>query len=83
MGEWNIIEVIVVLVGLFLTVGTPVLKLNTTITKINTTLVALQQTHTQDEEKNQAAHKRLWKHNEEQDDIIAAHELRLHDLDGK
>ena len=28
-------------------------------------------------------HKRLWEHNEEQDETLQRHEQRLHDLDGK
>lgn len=83
MGEWDIVVVIIALVGLFLTVGAPIIKLNTTITKMNTTLSILEERHNSDEQKNQAAHVRLWEHNDEQDAMLHEHRMRLHDLDGK
>lgn len=36
--EWQVVLVIVTLVGLMITVLTPLLKLNTSITKLNTTI---------------------------------------------
>lgn len=81
--EWDIVLVIVTLVGLFVTVGAPIIKLNTTIAKMNTTLAILEERHEKDEQKNQAAHVRLWEHNDAQDAMLNEHRLRLHDLDGK
>lgn len=88
--EWTIVTVIIALVGLFLTVGTPILKLNSNIVKLNTSLDALQKrTDKQDEElktmKNHAheSHKRLWDHNEEQDKAIAEHGQAIAKLGGR
>ena len=36
MNEWSVVGVLVVLVGLFLSVGAPVIRLNSTITKLST-----------------------------------------------
>lgn len=38
MTEWTVFTVLVAVVGLFFTVGAPVLKLNATITKLQTML---------------------------------------------
>ena len=83
MNEWDVFLAIAALAGLFVTVGVPIIKLNTTIAKINTTLCMLQTQHTKDEEQNQAAHRRIWEHNDEQDAMLSEHRMRLHDLDGK
>jgi hypothetical protein len=83
MSEWLVVTVIGTLLGLVVTVVTPILKLNTTLTK----LAAYIDRHEADYQKlcedNAESHRRIWKHNEEQDQLLAQHELRLHDLDGK
>lgn len=77
MTEWEVVGVIVALVGLFLTVGAPIIKLITSITKLTGTVDALQKDMESLTTKNTEAHRRLWEHNEEQDDKINDHESRI------
>lgn len=83
MGEWDIVTVLVVIVGLFCTVGAPIIKLNTNITKLNASLESTQKDQAKLERDNNDAHKRIWEHNDTQDKMLEEHRLRLHDLDGK
>lgn len=83
MTDWDIVKDIVVLAGLIITVTTPMLKLNTSITKLKALLDSVAKQVQENDKSNSASHKRLWEHNEEQDETLQRHEQRLHDLDGK
>ena len=77
MNGWDIVQVIVVLVGLLGTVLAPVLKLNSSIAKLNTTLSNVEKRLERQEEHSQKAHERIWEKNDEQDKILANHEGRI------
>lgn len=83
MTDWDIVKDTVVLVGLIVTVTTPLLKLNTSITQLKALLDSVVNQVQDNDRSNSASHKRLWEHNEEQDETLQRHEQRLHDLDGK
>lgn len=83
MTDWDIVKDIVVLIGLIVTVTTPLLKLNTSITQLKALLDSVAKQVQDNDRSNSASHKRLWEHNEEQDETLQRHEQRLHDLDGK
>lgn len=83
MTDWDIVKDIVVLAGLIMTVTTPLLKLNTSITQLKALLDSVAKQVQENDKSNSAFHKRLWEHNEEQDETLQRHEQRLHDLDGK
>lgn len=83
MTDWDIVKDIVVLAGLIITVTTPLLKLNTSITQLKALLDSVAKQVQENDRSNSASHKRLWEHNEEQDETLQRHEQRLHDLDGK
>lgn len=83
MTDWDIVKDIVVLAGLIMTVTTPLLKLNTSITQLKALLDSVAKQVQENDKSNSARHKRLWEHNEEQDETLQRHEQRLHDLDGK
>lgn len=83
MTDWDIVKDIVVLIGLIVTVTTPLLKLNTSITQLKALLDSVVKQVLDNDRSNSASHKRLWEHNEEQDETLQRHEQRLHDLDGK
>ena len=83
MTDWDIVKDIVVLAGLIITVTTPLLKLNTSITQLKALLDSVTKQVQENDKSNSASHKRLWEHNEEQDETLQRHEQRLHDLDGK
>ena len=86
----TVIAALVTLIGLFLTVGTPIIKLNSTITKLNANLDALKaRTDGQDvvlkemQEHAHDSHKRLWDHEAEQDKTLAEHDKRIELLEKK
>lgn len=88
--EWTVVTVVVALVGLFLTVGTPVLKLNSNIVRLNASIDALREKTERNEAelKDQKlhaseSHRRIWEHNEEQDKQISDHENRITLLEKK
>lgn len=83
MTDWDIVKDIAVLAGLIITVTTPLLKLNTSITQLKALLDSVAKQVQENDKSNSASHKRLWEHNEEQDETLQRHEQRLHDLDGK
>ena len=83
MDEWGVVGVLVVLVGLFLSVGAPVIRLNSTITKLSTLVEGLRDRQAQQEQNNSDSHRRIWKHNEEQDAVLNDHETRITILERK
>lgn len=88
--EWTVVTVVIALVGLFLTVGTPILKLNSNIVRLNASIDALREKTDRNEAelKDQKihaseSHRRIWEHNEEQDKRLSEHERRIGDLEKK
>ena len=83
MNEWGIVEVLVVLIGLFATVGAPIIKLISSITKLNATVDNLRENVDSVTRRNTDAHRRLWEHNEKQDAEIRDHGNRIERLEGR
>lgn len=82
MNEWTVVGVIVVLLGLLGTVTAPMIKLNTTLTKLNDKFETLDAKLTDVTESNHNSHKRLWEHEEAQDNALHNHETRIQILEG-
>ena len=78
MNGWDIVQVIVVLVGLLGTVLAPVLKLNSSIAKLNTTLSNVEKRLERQEEHSQKAHERIWEKK-----MLANHEGRITRLEDR
>lgn len=81
---WTVVLGLGTLIGLFLTVGKPILKLNNTLTVLTSRMDVIEKEskeHGTDlkEQKLHAheSHQRLWDHNKEQDKQIQDHEQRL------
>lgn len=72
--EWNVVTVLVVLAGLFVTVGRPVVELNRSITRLTTMLDHVTQRLDRLETDNRQTHTRLWQRLDE-------HDGRLHKLE--
>ena len=83
MNEWNVVGVLVVVDGLFLSVGAPVIRLNSTLTKLSTLVEGLQDRQARQERDNTDSHRRLWKHNDGQDAALNDHETRITILERK
>ncbi len=82
MTEWGVVTVLVTVVGLFAAVGAPVLKLNSTITRLQTVLDDLRSDFDEQKSHNSEGHKRLWEHNDKQDEQLDDHEKRITRLEG-
>lgn len=86
--EWTTVTVIIAIVGLIATVTTPLIKLNSNITRLN---VILDNIKAELEEQKKAlsaqqadsreSHRRLWAHNDEQDNTLNDHETRIRVLE--
>lgn len=83
MTEWEVVGVLVVLVGLFFTVSTPVMKLISSITKLTATVETLQDNVDAVTRRNTESHRRLWEKNEQQDREIQDHGNRIERLEGR
>ena len=77
MTEWEVVGVIIALLGLIAAIAGPLVKLNTSITTLTVTLRDLNEDMDDLTTKNTKSHQRLWDHNEEQDKKINDHEMRL------
>ena len=77
MSEWSVALVVIALVGFAITVGKPIVNLNTTITRLSTVVEGMQKEVTALVAKNSQSHERLWEKNEEQDQKLDNHELRI------
>lgn len=81
--EWQVVGVIVVLVGLAGSIIGPVIKLNSSITRLTVTMERLVKDVDVIKENSHDAHQRLWEKNDEQDKIINDHESRITSLEKK
>ena len=75
--EWTVVGVIVALVGLFVTVGAPIIRLNGNIARSNVILDRLEKELAAQKMDAKESHRRLWKHNDDQDERIGDHETRI------
>ena len=88
MNEWTVITSIVTLVGLFATVGAPIISLNKNIATLNAEMKrnnARLDKHDQALKEQQAnahdSHQKLWDKNAEQDKMLTDHETRIQILE--
>lgn len=88
--EWTVVTALVALVGLFFTVGKPILSLNRNIVELNLTMkqqgtdIKRNSEELEDQKKHaRESHKRLWEHNNEQDETLQDHEHRIGALEHK
>lgn len=84
MNEWTVVSVIIALVGLFFTVGKPIVTLNNTITLLRADIqqcskeIEEQKKELQEQRKDaKDSHRRIWEHNDEQDGVLQDHETRI------
>ncbi len=75
--SWEIVLGIIALVGFFITVGTPVLKLNTSIIHLNESVNSLRDLINKNELNSKEAHQIIWTHMDGMDNTIKDHEERI------
>ena len=83
MTEWSVVGVIIALVGLFLTVGRPVTSLIQAIERLTTICNQLSAKLNKLESDNKDSHRRLWEHNDEQDERINEHKMKITDHENR
>lgn len=90
MNEWSVISVIVTIVGLFATVGAPIISLNKNIATLNAEMKRSNarldkhdQAFKEQKENAHETHQKLWEKNAEQDGKIQDHETRIQILELK
>lgn len=90
MNEWVVVSVIIALVGLFFTVGKPIINLNSSIVLLNANVqqntkeLKEQKAELKEQrEKAHESHEKLWTHNDEQDKILGDHETRIKILENQ
>ena len=81
MGDNELIGMMIVALGTILGVGVtvvkPILSVVKTMTELNESIKNLADKFNMFDVANSEAHKRLWRHNEEQDKKIQDHETRI------
>ena len=81
--EWTTVTVIIALVGPGAAVIKPIVSLTQSITKLTVVVERLERELDEQSEHSRESHKRLWDHNEEQDNRLDDHERRIHDMEHK
>ena len=80
---WEIFLGIVALVGFIISVATPLMKLSKTMTELNVNMQNLNKAMNVLTANNTESHRRIWQHNEEQDEKIENHEKRITKIETK
>lgn len=80
---WEIFLGIVALVGFIITLMTPLMKLTKTMAELNGNVKALSSSLEALNIKNTESHRRMWDHNEKQDDTLDNHETRITKIETK
>ena len=80
---WEIFLGIVALVGFVITLATPLMKLSKTMTELNINMQNLNKAMNVLTTNNTESHRRIWQHNEEQDEKIENHEKRITKIETK
>lgn len=81
MTQWDIVLVIVALLGLIATVTAPMVKLNSSMTKLTVMLQNVTKELDVQKADNHDSHRRLWEHETLQDKTLQKHENRLNLLE--
>lgn len=81
--EWQVVTVIIALVGLIGGIATPIIKLTSTIATLTKSVNGLEANIKEIVENNTKAHQRLWDKNDKQDERITNHEGRISNLEGR
>lgn len=80
---WEIFLGIVALVGFCVTIATPLMKLSKTMTELNINMQNLNQAMNTLTANNTESHRRIWVHNDEQDERLENHEKRITKIETK
>lgn len=77
MDGWTVATIFIALTGFVITIIKAVLPLNTAITELTEQMKTQNYSLKELTSDNAECHRRIWKHNEEQDKTINNHETRI------
>nr|DAG37725.1 MAG TPA: protein of unknown function (DUF948) [Caudoviricetes sp.] len=83
MTEWQVVGVIIALVGLVGAIVAPLIRLNSTITKLTLMVDQLVKDMDEQHRRSHDAHTKLWDHQNEQDEKLVNHEIRITKLENR
>lgn len=75
--NWNVVEVLIALVGLFLCVAKPLIENAKTTEKLITSMENLSKDLKELKDNNSETHRRIFKRVEETEGIVENHEMRI------
>ena len=75
--EWTVVTVIGTIVALFLAVGAPIIKQTKMMAKLDASIESLTDKFSYIEQHNEEEHKKIWEKNDEQDEELHKHEVRI------
>ena len=81
MTEWGVVGVIIALVGLFFTVGKPVVELNKALTENTAEIRNNKKTLETFKADSKKTHEAQWNHIHANKEKLAEHEARIHNLE--
>ena len=77
MDNWGVFLAIGELIAFLMLMAKPLINLTTTLTKLDATVETLKTTLENQREHSSKVHKKLWDHNDKQDEKIEDHEKRI------
>ena len=83
MNEWQVVGVLIALVGFVASIVTPIIKLNTSIVKLSVLVDNLGNKLSSMEASNSASHDRIWNKLEEHGEELQDHDKRIIKLEGQ
>lgn len=83
MNEWAVFGVIVAVAGFLAVVVPPIVSLTKSITRLTVVVEGLSNDLANQKKQSIESHKKLWNHNNEQDERINDHETRIRLLEGE
>lgn len=81
MTEWGVVGVLVTVVGLFVTIGKPLLSLNTSIVQLREEMKSVNRGLDDLNGKNTQDHARIWSKVDKQGETLDDHEKRIQHLE--
>ena len=83
MTEWQVVGVLIALVGFVAAIVTPIIKLNTSIVKLSILVDGLGNKLSAMETANSVSHDRIWNKLEEHGEELVDHDKRIIKLEGQ
>lgn len=77
MTEWGVFEVFGAIVGVFIAIGVPSLKLNSAVSRLSAVLKGMEERAKEDRRANSEEHVALWEELDKQCGTINDHETRI------